>query len=161
MKAPRSLVILRIVLELASLTGAIVLVALYALTAAILPRPFVPYDTGPGLVKDYGMGAVLTALFAIGEGIMGILIMLSRFPKMYRSPVVLNAGNIEIQYVLSKIMLSSLQIVCAVYFSVLMILVYQMRIQIESNLFITMSAVSLIVCAVIYLLYFAVARWYK
>lgn len=161
MKAPRSLVILRIILELAALTGAIVLVAIYALTAAILPHPFVPYNAQPGFVSDYGMGAALTALFAIGEGLMGVLIMFSRFPKLYRSPVVLNAGNIEIQYVLSKIMLSSLQIVCAVYFSILLISVYQMRIQIESNQFLFFSAAALAICGTIYLLYFIAAKRYK
>lgn len=161
MKAPRSLVFLRMILEAASLTGAIILVALYALTAAMLPRPYVPYDAEEGLVSVYGMGTILTALFAMGEGLMGLLIMLSRFPKMYRPPVALNSGNIEIQYVLSKIMHSSLQIICAVYFSVLMILVYQMRIQVESNLFLTMSVAALIACGFIYLLYFSAARRYK
>lgn len=161
MKAPRSLVILRMILELTALTGAIVLVAVFALTAAILPRPYVPYNAEPGFVSDYGMGAILTALFAIGEGLMGVLIMLSRFPKLYRSPVVLNAGNIEIQYVLSKIMLSSLQIVCAVYFSILLMSVYRMRIQIESNQFLFFSVSALAICALIYLLYFIAAKRYK
>lgn len=161
MKASRALRYLRMILELAALTGAIVLVAVYALTAAILPRPFVPYYAEPGLVSDYGMGAVLTALFAIGEGIMGILIMLSRFPKIYRSPVALNSRNIEVQYMLSKIMLSSLQIVCAIYFSALLMSVYEMKIQIESMRFKVMSVSALLSCAAIYLLYIAAARRYK
>lgn len=161
MKATRTIRYLRMFLELAALTGSIVLVALYALTAAILPRPFVPYDAAPGLVTEYGMGAILTALFAIGEGLMAVLIMISRFPKLYRSPVTLNANNIEVQYILSKIMLSSMQVVCAVYFSALMISVYRMQIQLESWSFISITIIAGLSAAVIFLLYLAAAKRYK
>lgn len=152
---------MRIISELASLTGAIVLVALYAVTAGILPAPYIPYEGELGLVGKYGLGTILTALFAMGSGIMGFLGMLSRFPKIYKSPVKLNANNIEIQYILSKIMLSLLQIVCAVYFSLLIIKIYRMQITIESMQFKIMSIAALFFCALIYFTYLATARHFK
>lgn len=161
MKASKALRYIRRLLELLSLTGAITLVALYAQTAALLPKPFVPYNAEPGLVSEFGMGSILTALFALGIGIMGLLIMLSRFPKLYRAPVPLNANNIEIQYVLSKIMLSSLQIICAMYFSILIIQVYKMEIQIDSSNFKNLTVSALIVCVAIYLSYLYAARKQK
>lgn len=160
MSSSRVLRYVRMALELAALTSAITLVALYAQTAALLPRPYIPYDAD-GVVGTYGLGTVLTALFAVGAAIMGFLIMLSRFPKLYRSPVELNSKNIEIQYILAKIMLSALQIVCALYFSYLMVKVYNMQIQLESAAFRNLSAGALVLCGAIYAFYLAAAAHYK
>lgn len=156
---PKSMAALRYIrmgLELLTMLGVVVLVVVYAQTAGILPSPDI--GEGQGIVSRYGMGTVLTGLFLAAGAIIGVLMMISRFPKLYKYPVQINAGNVELQYIIAKVMLSAIQLVCAVYFCTLIVNVYQMRITLDSPEFRLITVFTVGVCAIIWLVYLLAAR---
>jgi len=149
---------IRMALELLTMLGTVVLIVIYAQTAGIQPLPDVPFDDAGGVVSRYGMGTVLTGLFLSAGAIIGFIMMVSRFPRLYKYPVEINAKNVEVQYIIAKIMLSSIQIICAAYFCVLMISVYEMRMTFGSPEFRLITVFSVGVCAIIWLIYILAAR---
>ena len=150
---------IRLLLEWLTFISIVALIAIFALTAGILPPP--PphlYREGGGFVAEYGMRPILLLLFLAACALIALLFLLSRFPRLYRYPVKITAGNVEVQYLLAKIMLGVAQLVCAVYFSLLMLFVYRMQIRLESPLFACLTAAAGAAVGVDYLVYLAAAR---
>lgn len=112
-------------MEIVSVVGIIVLFGVYAETAALLPRPQPGAKTGLEFLSVYGLNYALTLLFLIGGAVLGIIGIISRFPKLYIYPVKIHAKNVEIQFVLGKLMLSVMQIIGAVFFTALMATAYR------------------------------------
>ncbi len=150
----------RFFLEWATFIGIICMLVTFALTASVLPMPLPPPDA-EGLVAKYGMRVVLFILFALGGGICGLLFLLSRFPRLYRYPVKINANNVEIQYHIAKITLCAGQLITVLVTCILMIRVYHQNITTQSWDFYDMLIRSLIAGCVIYLIYFFTARHYR
>ena len=147
----------RFVLEWATFVSMIVT---FALTASVLPMPAPPADAD-GLIAKYGMRTVLFILFALGGGICGLLFLLSRFPRLYKYPVKINADNVEIQYHIAKIALCAGQLITVVVTCVLMMRVYNQNITTDSVDFRDMLIHSGIAGGVVYMVYFLTARHYR
>lgn len=150
----------RFVLEWATFVSIICMIVTFALTASVLPMPAPPADAD-GLIAKYGMRTVLFILFALGGGICGLLFLLSRFPRLYKYPVKINADNVEIQYHIAKIALCAGQLITVVVTCVLMIRVYNQNITTDSVDFRDMLIHSGIAGGVVYMVYFLTARWFR
>jgi hypothetical protein len=131
---------LRHVLDIAVLLAVIVMAVLFAQTAGVWPVPAVAGADGNGGPFKYGVRMLLLGLFLAGGGFIGLLFLFSRFQRLYRYPVKITAKNVEVQYVLAKIMLSLNQLICAVYICVLMAGVYRADIEIPSAAFCRLTA---------------------
>jgi hypothetical protein len=150
---------IRLLLEWLVFIGLVSLVVIFAMTAGILPPPALfPHAGGGGLVVEYGMRPVLLLLFLAGCAVIGALFLLSCFPRFYRYPVEITARNVEVQYLLAKIMLGMAQFLCAVYFCILLLLVYRMRIEMDSFNFWRLTAFFAIALVADVLVYIAAAR---
>lgn len=136
------------------------MIVTFALTASVLPMPAPPADAD-GLIAKYGMRTVLFILFALGGGICGLLFLLSRFPRLYKYPVKINADNVEIQYHIAKIALCAGQLITVVVTCVLMMRVYNQNITTDSVDFRDMLIHSGIAGGVVYMVYFLTARWFR
>ncbi|WP_066688604.1 hypothetical protein [Christensenella intestinihominis] len=150
----------RFVLEWATFAGIICMTATFALTASILPMPAPPVGAD-GLVAKYGMRTVLFILFALGGGLCGLLFLLSRFPRLYKYPVKINADNVELQYHIAKIALCAGQLIAVVVTCVLMLRVYNQNITTDSADFRDMLIQSGIAGCAVYFIYFLTARKFR
>ncbi len=149
---------MRLILEWMTFIGLVALIAMFAVTAGIAPLP--PphlYADGGGLVATYGMRPVLLLLFLVACAVIAVLFLVSRFPRLYRYPVRITAKNVEIQYLLAKIMLGMAQLICAVYFCILILLVYQMQIGLFTPRFWFITIVSISALLIDVLIYVAAA----
>ncbi len=161
MKAYDFLKSLRAVLEILSWVGIIFMVVLFARGAGLSGAPDAQTGGDGGLVETYGMRMVLLLLFAAGGGLIGLLFLGARFPKLYKYPVRITAQNVEVQYLLAKIMLNALEIVCALYFIILMVGVHNRTIALESIEFLQLSFGAGGIAGAVFLLYLAAARKYR
>ena len=150
----------RFLLEWATFISIICMVVVFALTASILPAP-APSPDAAGLVAKYGMRTVLFILFALGGGVCGLLFLLSRFPRLYRYPVKINADNVEVQYHIAKIALCTGQLIAVVVTCILMLRVYEQNITLHSPDFRNMLIRSAVAGGAVYLVYFLAARRYR
>jgi len=158
-RSQKKLTVLRYIrafLEFIAILGIVFMIAVFAITAD--SRGAAPPPDSAGLVGSYGMRVVLTWIFLLGGSLIGLIFLTSRFPKLQRFPVEITAKNIEIQYILSKIMLSSIQIVLLNYFGTLMINVYRATIRLASMDFVQMTVAAVAACLAIWLLYYIAAR---
>jgi hypothetical protein len=147
---------IRTVLEIISMLGVIALAVIFALTAGAPDIPDAP--DSDGLVGLYGMRVVLTGIFLSGALPTGLVFLIARFPRLQRFPVEINAGNVEIQYILLKIMLSAEQIVLINYFAAMMISVYRSAIELDSPGFLQTTLVAGFACLAIWIFYYIAAR---
>ncbi len=147
---------IRAVLEVISMLGIIALVVVFALTAGSQDIPGAP--NSDGLVGRYGMRVVLTGIFLLGALLTGLVFLIARFPRLQRFPVEINAGNVEIQYILLKIMLNAVQIVIINYFATMMLSVYRFSIELDSPGFLQTTLVACFACLAIWVLYYIAAR---
>ncbi len=134
--------------------AAIIMVVLFAQTAGILPAPQAAFGGG---IMHYGIKMALLVLFLAGCGLIGLLLVVARFERYYRYPVKLNSKNIEVQYALAKIMLSALQLICAVYICVMMAGLYKAVILPESQTSAAITAMALAAGGGVYAAYLAAA----
>lgn len=128
MKTISALRISKTALELLSL---IAMAAVFVLFALIFKN--YPADKSYSIMA-FGRGftiekITLFVLFVIGAGANAALFIVSRFPSLYRYPVKITADNIEVQYHLAKIMLSTVQILISVFFWLLFIQMYSNGVQ--------------------------------
>jgi len=147
---------IRIIFDFTVMFGVVFMIAVFALTAG---PDFMPetVESG-GLVGRYGMRVVLTWLFMSGLVLTGTMFLISRFPKLQRFPVPITADNIELQYILLKMMLSSVQIVLTIYFVDVMINVYRFSIKLASPDFAQKTAIAGLACAAVLILYYIAAQ---
>ena len=138
----------RFVLEWATFVSIICMIVTFALTASVLPMPAPPADADGLIAKS-------------GGGICGLLFLLSRFPRLYKYPVKINADNVEIQYHIAKIALCAGQLITVVVTCVLMMRVYNQNITTDSVDFRDMLIHSGIAGGVVYMVYFLTARHYR
>lgn len=147
----------RMAVELLAMLGVIVLVVIYAQVAGI--QDLLPGEPPVGsAIAKYGVRVVLTLVFLLAGAILGLLLLMARFPKMYHYPVEITAKNVETQYNLAKLMLSSVQVVCSIYFCILLVGIYHMEMTTESATFWQATGLMVGICIVIGLLYVAAAR---
>lgn len=103
----------------------------------------------------------LFSFFVVCCSVNGFLFILSRFPVIYKYPVKITADNIEIQYHLAKIMLSSMQI-CISFFCCNMISLFYRAA--AKGLYISYLPYIItfgIILILIYFVYFLLSRRYK
>ena len=74
-------------------------------------------------ILDDNKSILLLPLF-ISAGVMSFLFLIYRFPKLYKYPQTITAENIEMQYHLAKIMISTELILSAVFSSAVYIIMY-------------------------------------
>ena len=147
-------------LDAATMFAAVFLIAVFALTASMLQPEEAAYYQ-PGLVSEYGLGTVMLLLFMMGAGLMGVLFLISRYPKIYRYPVEITQNNVEIQFLLAKITFSLLQLICAAYFCALMIGVFQATIPLGSYAFYTLTGAALGAAGIFFVSYILIAKLNK
>ncbi len=161
MKEYRFFRIVRSVLEVLVWLAALFLVVVFARGAGPGAPPQLGVTGSGGFVTTYGMGTTLLALFLIAGSIIGALFLLARFQRLYRYPVQITAQNVEIQYILAKILLSSLQLICALYFILLIVKVHNMTITMASPGFKLLTLFCAIAAGALYGVYLLLARKYK
>lgn len=149
--------VLRAVMELLSILGIVVVVVIFAQTAGVQD---IPQGTPPpgSMIDRYGVRVTLTMTFLLAGAIIGLLMIVSRFPRLYKYPVEITARNVEVQYVIAKIMLSGMQFVCAVYFTILMVGIYNLEATIHNAVYQLLTVLFLVACVVIWLFYFFLAK---
>ena len=148
----------RTVLDIITVLAIVLMVVIFAQTAGIQPAPSVEQLGWDNDLLRYGVRTLLLGLFLAGCGVIGLLFLVSRFPRLYRYPVEITPQNIETQYVIAKIMLSSIQLACAVYTCILMVGVYEAVLIIPSGEFVVLTAVTGVVCGAVLCLYLVAAR---
>jgi hypothetical protein len=161
MKEYKLLRYLRTALEMLTWISIVFLVAVFAVGAGIAQPPVVQVTGEGGMVTTYGIRMVLLLLFMIGGGLIGLLFVLARFPRFYRYPVEITAQNVQVQFTLAKILLNALQIICATYFSVLMIEVFRMNIILGSSEFFSLTLRCAVGAGLVYVIYVIAARRLK
>lgn len=144
----------RTILDIASLLALILMLVVFALAAGILPAPTPEQLGGDSVFLKYGVRMMLLGIFFVGCGIIGLLFLMARFPRLYRYPVEITPKNIELQYIIAKLMLSSNQLICAIYISILTAGVYRTEIAIPSNAFTFLTAAALMLCGAVIAAYF-------
>ncbi len=157
MKKHTLLRFVRVTIEWLTFVGIVALVAVFSLTADLLPIPQQPVPATHGLVSSYGIRYVLLLLFVIACCAIAFFFLLSRFQRLYKYPFEITAKNIEPQYQLAKIMLGVSQLICSTYFCVIMVFVYQQRIEFGDNLFLIYTLFAFIALAVNYIIYLVAA----
>lgn len=153
--------LLRHAAEMGATLGVVCTVVIFAQTAALLPTPSVDDLGGDPRLLQYGFKMLMLGIFMAGCGIMGLLFLLGRFPRLHVYPVEMNAHNIDSQYNLAKTMYSSLVIVCAVYVCFLMAGLYKRTIVIPSSAFTALSLGSIGAAITVYAIYQIAARRIK
>jgi len=148
----------RFVLEITAFIGIVCLIVTFAMTASVLP---LGERTGSGLVGALGARTVLFLIFAIGGALTGALFLLSRFPRLYKYPVEINAGNVEIQYHIAKLALCVGQLITLIVSCLLMIKVYNQSIRFFSTSFLEIVLVGIAAYASVFLIYYFTARRFK
>ncbi len=148
----------RTILDIAALLALILMLVVFALSAGILPPPLPEQLGGDSVFLKYGVRMLMLGIFFVGCGIIGLLFLLARFPRLYKYPVEITPRNIELQYVIAKLMLSANQFICAVYISILMAGVYRTEIPIPSDAFTFLTASALVLCGAVTAAYFIGAR---
>jgi hypothetical protein len=151
---------LRLIMEAISFVGIVALVVTFATTARAQVPPNPPGNSS-GLVERFGMRAVLFALFVIGGSITGVFFLISRFPRLHKYPVGINAGNVEVQYHLAKLALCAAQLVTIYISCNLMISVYLQNIRLVSFGFVSLLIVAGVLYIVIFSAYIIMARRFK
>ncbi len=149
---------IRIVLDIISLLAIIFMVVIFAMVAGILPPPEAAQVGGYDLLLKYGVRMLFLGLFLAGCGIIGVLFLIARFQRLYIYPVEITPQNIEIQYIMAKIMLSANQLICAIYICVLMTGAYQTRIAIPSEAFYNLTIAAAMACGIVTACYFIAAK---
>lgn len=126
----------------------VLLIAVFSVTAW-LREPPPAYDDvgGSGLVARYGMRPILLLLFLTACLVDAVCLMFARFARLQRYPVKLRARNIEVQYLLMNTMLAVIELVATCYFTLLMVQIYRMQIQLSSPSFLLLSAGALALIA--------------
>lgn len=149
---------LRAYMEIASVVCIIALFGVYAETAALLPRPEAGAKTGLEFLSVNGFDYALTLLFLISCVVLGGIGILSRFPKLYVYPVEIRAKNIEIQFLMAKLMLSVMQIIGSAFFIALMVTAYRRAINMSYVPYSRLWAYALTAWVAAYLIYFFGAK---
>lgn len=135
------------------------LVAVFSLTGNMLEVPQAAYGlSGEGFVEKYGMRPVLLILFVAACAIDAICLVLGRFARLFHYPVPIDMHNIEVQYLLSKMMLSVIQFVSTVYFTFLMVQIFEMQIRFRSPSFALLSAVAVLLVVLDIAVYLYLAK---
>ncbi len=149
---------MRTILDIAALLALILMLVVFALAAGILPPPSPDQLGGDSVFLKYGVRMLLLGIFFAGCGIIGLLFLMARFPRLYKYPVEITPKNIELQYVIAKLMLSANQMICALYISILIAGVYRTEISVPSDAFTFLTASALALCAIVTAVYFIFAR---
>ncbi|MGI6153152.1 MAG: hypothetical protein ACOYJB_04865 [Christensenellaceae bacterium] len=150
---------LRFFVETISLLGVVALIVTFAVTAEAAQTP-ISADAS-GLVGRLGIRRVLFLLFIIGGAVTGALFIVSRFPRLHKYPVEINAGNVEVQYHILKLALCAAQLVTIFATCFLMISVVNRSIALYSAEFAGVIVTSAILYAVILLAYLLAARRFR
>ena len=101
-------------LSLISLFATASFFVLFAVTFNNFPNKNIYFENFLGIEIGFNRSSIFI-VFCICAVANGLLFIISRFSTLYKYPVKITADNIEMQYHLSKIMLSSLQICVAVF----------------------------------------------
>lgn len=122
----------------------VLLIAVFSLTGWMLPVPPTAEETaGTGFVGTYGMRPVLLMLFLAACTFDAVCLIFARFARTFRFPVVVTSRNVEVQYLLSKMMLTLLQVIATVYCTLLMVQIYNMQMRLHSSSFVAVSLTAL------------------
>lgn len=148
----------RFVLEIIVFIGIVCLIVTFAMTASILP---IGDQSGVGLVGALGMRPVIFLIFAIGGALTGILFLLSRFPRLYKYPVEINAGNVEIQYHIAKLALCVGQLITLAVACLIMIRIYNRSIRLLSASFLEIAVTGVVAYVAVILIYQFAARRFR
>lgn len=151
---------IRVVIEALSFLGVALLVVVFAVTARAAPGAEISGQIG-GIIGKLGMRWVLFLLFIGGGLIAGALFLFSRYPRLHKYPVKINAGNVEIQYHILKLALCIAQLVTVAITCYLMLAVYHTSISLLSFKFGALIGGAVLCYIAIVVVYILVARRFK
>ena len=91
--------------------------------------------------------------FIISVVVLGALIVMDRFPRMYRYPQKITAENIEYQYLMAKVMLNLEIIAASLFFDILFVGKYRKATQGDPGISVPLMFAAAGAAAVIYAVY--------
>lgn len=118
----------------------VLLISVFSVTGWMLEVPAgAEASAGTGFIGTYGMRPVLLMLFLAACAFDAVCLIFSRFARTFRYPVKVNSRNVEVQYLLSKMMLTLMQVIGTLYCTFLMIQIYNMQMRLHSAAFAAVS----------------------
>ena len=124
----------------------VLLIAVFSMTGWIMEVPEGAEESaGNGFIGTYGMRPVLLMLFLAACTFDAVCLIFARFARTFRYPVHVTSRNVEVQYLLSKMMLTLMQIIGTLYCTFLMVQIYNMQMRLHSQAFaaVSLAAVAL------------------
>ena len=91
--------------------------------------------------------------FIVSVIVLGALIVMDRFPRMYRYPQKITAENIEYQYLMAKVMLNLEIIAASLFFDILFVGKYREATQGDPGISVPLMFAAAGAAAVIYVVY--------